>query len=144
MTDPEERCFDPEALLIEAKKAGANAYVPYSSFPVGAAILFDDGSVVSGCNVENGSYGLSICAERNAMAAAVNEGHLKPVAIAVVGGRQGEICPPCGACRQFLSEFNSNLSIVLEDKGKPIVYSLRELLPLQFKFSGKGETKNGR
>jgi len=144
MKYPEERSFDAMSLLNEAKKAGNYAYVPYSSFPVGAAILFEDGSVVSGCNVENGSLGLSICAERNAMTTAVGEGRLKPVAIAVAGGSKGKICPPCGACRQFLSEFNSDMSVVLEDDGRPVIYRLSDLLPLQFKFSGKGETKNDR
>ena len=144
MKYPEERGFDEKSLLNEAKRAGSYAYVPYSSFPVGAAILFEDGSVVSGCNVENGSLGLSICAERNAMTTAVGEGRLKPVAIAVAGGIEGKICPPCGACRQFLSEFNSDMSVVLEEDGRPVIYRLSDLLPLQFKFSGKGETKNDK
>ena len=144
MKYPEERGFDAKSLLNEAKRAGSYAYVPYSSCPVGAAILFEDGSVVSGCNVENGSLGLSICAERNAMTTAVGEGRLKPVAIAVAGGIEGKICPPCGACRQFLSEFNSDMSVVLEEDGRPVIYRLSDLLPLQFKFSGKGETKNDK
>jgi len=144
MKDPEDTCFYAKSLLNEAKRAGKNAYVPYSSFPVGAAILFEDGSVVSGCNVENGSIGLSICAERNAMTTAVGEGRLKPVAIAVTGGSQGKICPPCGACRQFLSEFNSDMSVVLEEDGKPVIYKLSDLLPLQFKFSGKGEAEDDK
>ena len=92
MKDPDDRGFDAKSLLIEAKRAAEFAYVPYSSFPVGAAILFEDGSVVSGCNVENGSFGLSICAERNAMTTAVREGRIKPVAIAVTGGKEGKIC----------------------------------------------------
>lgn len=142
MKDPDKRGLDVEFLLDEAKRAGIFAYVPYSLFPVGAAILFEDGSVVSGCNVENSSYGLSICAERNAMTRAVREGHLKPVAIAIAGGSKGKLCPPCGACRQFLSEFNNNMSVVLEEDGEPVVYSLSDLLPIQFKFSGKGETNN--
>lgn len=140
--DPEERGFDAEFLLNEAKRAGTFAYVPYSLFPVGAAILFEDGSVISGCNVENSSYGLSICAERNAMTTAVREGRLKPVAIAIAGGSKGKICPPCGACRQFLSEFNSDMSVVLEEDGRPVIYRLSDLLPLQFKFPKIGETKN--
>ena len=142
LKDPEERGFDAEFLLNEAKRAGTFAYVPYSLFPVGAAILFEDGSVVSGCNVENASYGLSLCAERNAMTAAVGEGRLKPVAIAIAGGVNGDVCPPCGACRQFLSEFNSNMSVVLEENGRTVIYRLSDLLPLVFKFPGKGEIKN--
>ena len=136
---PEQRGFDAELLLNEAKRAGTFAYVPYSSFPVGAAILFEDGTVVSGCNVENASYGLSLCAERNAMTTAVGEGRLKPVAIAIAGGGDGTICPPCGACRQFLSEFNSNMSVVLEEDGRTVIYRLSDLLPLMFKFHGKGQ-----
>lgn len=132
----EDFAFDAAALLKLAREALSRAYAPYSSFPVGAAILFDNGEVVKGCNVENGSYGLSICAERNAMASAVGSGHLKPVAIAVVN-QSGELCPPCGACRQFLSEFNGDMHVVMEDKGDPVVYRLSELLPMQFTLSGK-------
>ena len=143
MADNESINFDAEALLRKAKKAVESAYAPYSDFPVGAAILFEDGRVVSGFNVENGSYGLSICAERNAMTTAVSEGRLKPTAIAVVG-TEGTLCPPCGACRQFLSEFNGEMHVVLEDRGKTVIYKLSDLLPLQFRLTGKGETEDGR
>jgi len=143
MINPEERVFDAEALLKEARKAMSFAYAPYSSFPVGAAILFEDNSVVSGCNVENVSYGLSICAERNAMATAVRQGRLRPLAIAVVG-KEGKPCPPCGACRQFLSEFNIDMLVVLEEDAQPIIYTLSELLPMRFKLYRKGETKDDR
>lgn len=143
MIDPEERGFDAEVLLKEARRAMSYAYAPYSSFPVGAAILFEDNSMISGCNVENGSYGLSICAERNAMAAAVREGRLRPLAIAIVE-KEGRLCPPCGACRQFLSEFNTDMLVVLEKDDRPIIYRLSELLPLPFKLSGKGETNDDR
>ena len=85
MADNKSIDFDAGALLSEAKKAAKRAYAPYSGFSVGASILFEDGSVVSGCNVENESYGLSICAERNAMTTAVYKGGLKPIAIAIVG-----------------------------------------------------------
>lgn len=143
MIDPEERGFDAEVLLKEARRAMSYAYAPYSSFPVGAAILFEDNSMISGCNVENGSYGLSICAERNAMTAAVREGRLRPLAIAIVE-KEGRLCPPCGACRQFLSEFNTDMLVVLEKDDRPIIYRLSELLPLPFKLSGKGETNDDR
>ncbi len=126
-------CFDAENLLSEAANALSNAYAPYSSFRVGAAILFRDGSVITGCNVENVSLGLSICAERNAMTTAVALGKLDPIAIAV-SGADGVSCPPCGACRQFLSEFNDEMSVVFEKEGKTLVYSLDELLPVRFKF----------
>ena len=134
MIDHEEKVFDAEALLRKARSAMSYAYAPYSSFPVGAAILFEDNSVVSGCNVENVSYGLSICAERNAMTTAVREGRLKPLAIAIVE-KEGKLCPPCGACLQFLSEFNCDMFIVLEENDRPIIYRLSELLPLRFKLS---------
>lgn len=142
MNKDEGISFDANSLLNEAKIAKSYAYAPYSLFSVGAALLFEDGRVISGCNVENGSLGLSICAERNAMTTAVREGCLKPVAIAIAGGTEGEICPPCGACRQFLSEFNCDMYVVLEENGMPVIYRLSDMLPLNFKFSMKGETIN--
>lgn len=138
MENAGKKAFDAEHLLSLAKEARKYAYAPYSNFPVGASILFEDGSVVSGCNVENGSYSLSMCAERNAMMTAVSEGRLKPVAIAIVG-IDGTPCPPCGACRQFLSEFNGDIAVILESGGEPLVFSLSYLLPMQFRLAGKGE-----
>lgn len=143
MINLEECVFDAENLLKEARIAKLHAYAPFSSFPVGAAILFEDNIIVSGCNVENGSYGLSICAERNAMATAVREGRLRPLAIAIVG-KEGKLCPPCGACRQFLSEFNCDMLVILEEDCRPVIYKLSELLPLRFKLPGKGETKDDK
>ena len=118
-------------LMKEAHKARDRAYAPYSRFNVGAALLFDDGIIVSGCNVENVSYGLSLCAERNAMTTAVSLGKKSPVAAAVVG-EKGRLCPPCGACRQFLAEFNPNMIIILEQKDAVMTYKLSELLPISF------------
>ena len=96
-----------EALREAARKAAAHAYAPYSKFRVGAALLFDDGFVSTGCNVENVSYGLTICAERTALSSAIAQrgasGH-KIVAIAVTN-LNAAASPPCGACRQVLSEF---------------------------------------
>ena len=143
MAGAEKYDFDADALMREAKKAGKRAYAPYSDFPVGAAILFEDGSIVSGCNVENCSYGLSICAERNAMAAAVSGGRMNPIAVAVAG-TEGKACPPCGACRQFLSEFNGDMAVVLEEEGKTVIYKLSGLLPMQFMLTGRGETGDDR
>lgn len=128
-------CTTPEELLLKADEFRQQAYVPYSHFPVGAAMLMDDGSVVGGCNVENGSLGLTICAERSAMVAAVAVGKKKPLAVAVTG-REGVFCSPCGACRQFLSEFNPLMDIILLNEGKIQIYSLNELLPWQFSFKG--------
>lgn len=128
-------------LIAAAKAVRLKAYAPYSRFAVGAAILLDSGEIVSGCNVENASYGISMCAERNAMAAVVARGEGKPVAIAVVGD-EDRICPPCGACRQFLAEFNPQMTIVLEDKAGLAIYTLEDLLPVY--FSLEEEKQDGK
>lgn len=125
-------------LIDAAKTARLSAYAPYSRFSVGAAILLDNGEIVSGCNVENSSYGMTMCAERNAMAAAVALGWRNPVAIAVVGD-EGRICPPCGACRQFLAEFNPEMVVVLEDTEGIVAYTLGDLLPLYFTLGENGQ-----
>ena len=96
-----------------------------------------DESVVLGCNVENASYGLSICAEKSAIVSMVSIGHMDPVAIAVAGGKSGAPCPPCGACRQILAEFNPDMLVVLESPNKIIVMSVNELLPLSFSLTGR-------
>lgn len=125
-------------LMQEAVRARKSAYAPYSAFPVGAAILFDDGTVVSGCNVENASFGLTICAERNAMCAAVAIDCTKPI-VAAVAGEDGKLCPPCGACRQFLFEFNPELLILLQDGEALVAYRLADLLPVSFSGQDLGE-----
>ena len=122
---------ETKKLLAAAEKARANAYAPYSGFCVGAALLFDGGETVSGCNVENASYSLGICAERTAMSAAVAKGLRHPVAIAIAGPN-GAFCPPCGACRQFLSEFSPDLEIILKGAEGPESYTLAEMLPYSF------------
>jgi cytidine deaminase len=101
-----------QKLFRQARAAMKHAYAPYSHFHVGAAILLDDGRVFSGCNVENASYGLTICAERNAVFAAVAASARKPeiVAVAVVNHR-GVPCSPCGACRQVLAEFGPRATV---------------------------------
>ena len=121
-----------EALLQKARNVAGRAYAPYSNFKVGAALLTADGSIALGCNVENSSFGLTICAERNAVASMVAIARHDPVAIAVVGGRSGTPCPPCGACRQVLAEFNPYMLVVLESPNKVIVMSVNDLLPLSF------------
>lgn len=120
--------------------AREKAYVPYSNFKVGAALRCDDGSVFSGCNVENASYGLAICAERTAIVKAVSEGKTKFTTIAISGLNNDQFVPPCGACRQVLSEFNnpSNDMIVYlyQPEGSNVLMtSVSELLPLDFKFN---------
>ena len=100
----------PARLMAEAELARRNSYAPYSKFRVGAALLAADGTVVHGCNVENASYGLSICAERNAMWKAVSQGLRRFVAVAVTAEpRHGST--PCGACRQVLHEFAHDLTV---------------------------------
>jgi cytidine deaminase len=124
-----------QRLLETARRAQANAYAPYSRFPVGAAVLAADGSVFAGCNVENSSFGLTVCAERNAVAAAVVAG-ARPVAVAVVAN--GPDIVPCGACRQVLAEFDPELPLVLagSDGAHPTITSLAALLPAAFRFQG--------
>jgi cytidine deaminase len=97
--------MDPKRLLTEARAAAAGAYAPYSRFRVGAALLCSDGTIVRGVNVENRSYGLTNCAERSAIFAAVSTGHRRFAAIAVYSPDSRDPVPPCGACRQVLSEF---------------------------------------
>ena len=119
-------------LADAARAASANAYAPYSRFAVGAAVLAADGRLFSGCNVENASFGLTICAERVAAGAAVANGDKEFTAIAVVS--RGGVSP-CGACRQFLAEFCPNLLIVMVDSLKPseVHYAtLDQLLPGRF------------
>ena len=94
-----------DALFAEARKAAEAAYVPYSKFRVGAALFCEDGSIVSGCNVENRSYGLTVCAERNAVFAAVARGKRRFTALAISTPDSVESVGPCGACRQVLTEF---------------------------------------
>lgn len=117
-------------LLQIAQGARERAYVPYSGFAVGAALLAHDGSVYTGCNVENASYGLTICAERNAVAHAVASGQRAFDAVAVV--TQNGVTP-CGACRQVLAEFNPAMLVIVADAaGNQRCYRLTELLPDAF------------
>lgn len=108
------------------------SYVPYSHFPVGAALLCDDGTVFTGCNVENAAYGSTICAERTALVKAVSEGYTRFTAIAIAG--QGEdFCWPCGACRQMLCEFAPDLRVLAaRGDGMFQVSTLSQLLPNSF------------
>jgi cytidine deaminase len=114
----------------------SHAHAPYSSFQVGAAVLAEDGRVFAGCNVENASFGLTVCAERNAVAAAVVAG-ARPIAVAVIAPRPD--VTPCGACRQVLSEFGLDL-VVVYGSSAPTGYTVttvRDLLPGAFEFATK-------
>lgn len=117
-------------LLGAARAAREHAYAPYSRFPVGAALLAEDGRVFTGCNVENASYGLTHCAERVALGKAVSEGARAFRAIAVVGPRDDAPCAPCGACRQVLYEFGGAWTLVTPDgAGGARTASIASLLP---------------
>lgn len=118
-------------LVHRARAVMANAYAPYSRFHVGAAIEADDGSVHIGCNVENASYGLTICAERMAVGAAVAAGKRKLVRVAVVSAVEPP-ATPCGACRQLLAEFGLDLEIIAAGPKSERRWTLRELLPEAF------------
>ena len=117
-------------LVAAAAQAQKMAYAPYSRFPVGAALLAADDAVYAGCNVENASYGLTICAERNALAHAVLCGAKQFVAVAVVTENG---VTPCGACRQVLAEFGPRMTVIVADtRSNRRTYSLAELLPDAF------------
>ena len=110
------------------------AYCLYSRFPVGAALECADGSVYTGCNVENAVYPAGICAERNAIFHAVAEGHTDFVRI-VIAGRSEDFCVPCGSCRQVMQEFAPNLEIICLNKdGKEKHFTQKELLPYGFDY----------
>ena len=137
--DPETR----QALIAAAKAAEGNAYAPYSHFHVGAALLFDDGAVITGANVENASYGLSLCAETVAMAAASAAGRRGGlVAVAVTGGAidtteaERSTISPCGRCRQVLNEFaglgGTDPLVLCVGAGEVVEIRLSSLLPMAF------------
>lgn len=120
-------------LLNYAKKAMQQAYSPYSNFKVGAALLTTSGSIFCGCNIENASYGGTICAERVAACNAVSSGDTEFSAIAIVGSN-GNPTYPCGICRQFLSEFSRDMTVILLDGDMVIAQSLENLIPHSFKL----------
>ena len=121
-----------QALVDLAFTMLERAYVPYSHFPVGAALLCADGAVFTGCNVENAAYGSCICAERTALVKAVSEGRRSFVTLAVAG-RGEDYCWPCGSCRQMLYEFAPELTVlVARGNGDFVRTSLRDLLPHGF------------
>lgn len=121
----------PEELIAVASEARARAYAPYSEFRVGAAVVAG-GQVFTGCNVENASYGLTVCAERVAVFKAVSEGHQELVACAVVTDISPP-APPCGACRQVLHDFGPGMVMTLANlDGEQVQIPLSELLPHAF------------
>ena len=129
--------MDTAKLIALAKEAMTHAYVPYSGYRVGAALLCADGTVYQGCNIENASYSPTVCAERTAFFKAVYDGHREFSAIAVCGGKDGVITgyfPPCGVCRQVMREFcREDFPVILVGAGADYqVLTLGELLPHSF------------
>lgn len=120
-----------EELIKAAWLARESAYVPYSGFKVGAAVLTKRGHIYSGCNIENASYGLTNCAERTAIYKAVSEGETDFAAIAIVADTAKPVAP-CGACRQVIAEFNIDRVIMCNLKDEKIHMSISELLPYSF------------
>ena len=121
-----------DALADAARRAREHARAGYSGFKVGAALELADGTVVGGCNIENATYGLTVCAERVALLKALSEGHTKFVRAAVVADTDSPT-PPCGACRQLLWEFCGDIEVVLANLTRVTgVHQMRELLPLPF------------
>lgn len=118
-------------LVKEAELVSKNSYSPYSKFAVGSAVLCDDGTIFTGCNVENASYGLTICAERNAIGSMISSGKKNIQAIAIYSPF-GDITP-CGACRQFINEFGDEIPVIFQNQGKLIEMKSIELLPGSFK-----------
>jgi cytidine deaminase len=121
-----------DTLVLAARRARRHAHAAFSGFKVGAALETADGAIITGCNVENATYGLTICAERVAMFKALSEGHRKFRRVAVVADTDAPT-PPCGACRQILWEFGGDLEVILanlrREKGR---HRLKDLLPLPF------------
>jgi cytidine deaminase len=129
---------EEHALWDLAVEVRERAYAPYSNFPVGAALRVDGGEIVTGANVENGSYGLTICAERAAVAAAVSQGHRRFEAIAVATDPAALTGSPCGACRQVLAEFARDMPVTYQRDGKLVTESVSELLPATFELRPEG------
>jgi len=124
--------LNDKELVAVARLAAEKAYVPYSNFPVGAALECPDGTVFTGCNVENAAYGSTICAERTAMCKAVSEGYRVFTKIAI-WGKGDDYCFPCGACRQFMSEFSYNMDVIsARGDSEFSKYKLSELMPFAF------------
>lgn len=120
--------------LDMAEAASRSAYAPYSRFCVGAALECEDGTIFTGCNVENAALGSTICAERGAVCKAVSEGHTRFARIAIWGAGK-DYCMPCGACRQVLSEFSPEMEVLCaRGDGRYVSYRLDQLLPHTFNY----------
>ena len=137
--------MDDKTLVALAFSMLERAYCPYSRFPVGAALLCADGSVYTGCNVENAAYGDTICAERTALVKAVSEGHRDDFVALAVAGNSEDCCWPCGSCRQMLNEFAPRLRLLVANRNRDFVaLTLDELLPHGFGPKSLGQASEGR
>ncbi len=127
--------YDYKSLMDSAKKASKMSYSPFSKFAVGAAVLTPNGKIYSGCNIENSSFGMTICAERCAIFKAVSEGENEILAVAIYSPNEDD-CYPCGACRQVMYEFqgNNEVEIITEEKGKLNIKKMSDFLPYGFKI----------
>jgi len=135
--------MEEKELLARALEAREKAYVPYSRFRVGAALLTKDDKVYTGCNIENASYGLTMCAERVAFYKAISEGEKDFAALAVIGDTPNP-CSPCGACRQVLCEFAKEMPVIMANlKGNILVRKVDELLPGSFCDDDLKEVQGG-
>lgn len=143
MTLTSGHVHEPNALQAAAEAARDRAWAPYSSFPVGAALETDSGEVFVGCNVENASFGLTICAERGAVMAAIAAGHRRFRRM-VISTNDTLPTPPCGACRQVLAEFAPELEILSLAGGRAQRWTLSELLPARFLFDGRAGVADDR
>lgn len=140
------RSAQTKRLIVAAQRARAGAYAPYSGFSVGASLLTKSGRVFAGCNVENATFGATLCAERSAVAAMVTAGHKAPVAVAVVSSAPRPIAP-CGICRQVLVEFAPDMDLILasvDERGRVTsqdTVRLAALLPRAFRLVHGGGTR---
>ena len=133
--------MDVKILLEKAKKSAENSYSPYSNFRVGASVLTSEGKIFTGTNVENRSYGATICAERVAITKAVSEGYKKFKAICIVSPDSIELLPPCGICRQFITEFGRDIEIIMSNKNLEYkIVNIKDLLPYDSLFNLKEST----
>ena len=122
-------------LLNLASDAAKNSYSPYSKFKVGASVLYEDGKSYAGCNVENASYGLTLCAERTAIASAIADGQKSKIVAIAIYSPNAKLCYPCGACRQWITEFCKDAAVIVEGaEGNPQSISIKELLPYSFEL----------
>ncbi len=127
--------IDYKLLMDKAKEASKYSYSPFSKFAVGAAVLMSNGNIYTGCNVENSSFGMTICAERCAIFKAVSEGQKEILAVAIYSPNADD-CYPCGACRQVMYEFQgeNEISIITESKGNPVIRKMKDFLPYGFRI----------